>query len=88
MVFPGGNGSHTIDVTETTCFALLGVVKTTGPVDSHITLVTIQSRGTFHTTSSADSTELKKTVKDRAIVTDVVPALFFGEVVHIVWCHL
>jgi hypothetical protein len=67
----------TIDVTEATCFTLLGVVQTTSPVNSNIALVAVQSCSTFHTASSANSAELKQTVEDGAIVTHVVPALFF-----------
>lgn len=87
MVFSDEGGTHTIDITEATCFALFGVVKPTSPVDSNITLVAIQSRGTFHTTSSTDTAEFEKPVKNRTVVTDIVPTLFLGELIHVVWCH-
>lgn len=79
---------YTIDIAEATRFALLGVVKTTSPVDGNIAFVAVQSRSTFHAASGANSTELKETVKHGAIVSYIVPALFLHEVVHIVRCDL
>lgn len=63
-------------------------METTGPIDSNIALVAVQSRSTFHTTTRTNSAELKKPVENWTIVSNVVSTLFFGEVIHIVRCHL
>lgn len=63
-------------------------METAGPVDSNIAFVAVQSRSTLHTTSCANSTEFEKAVEDRTIVSNIVPTLFFGEVIHVVRCHL
>lgn len=60
------------------------MVQTTSPVDGDLAFAAIQSRSTFHTATSADSTEFEKTVKHRAIITNVVSALLLGKLVHIV----
>jgi len=52
-------GLHTIDVTETTGFALLCVMKTTSPIHSNVAFASVQSRSTFHTATSADTAELE-----------------------------
>lgn len=61
------------------------MVKPSSPVDGDIALAAVQSSGTFHTPASGDPTELEEAVKDRAVVSDVVFALFFGVLLHIVW---
>lgn len=75
---------HTVDVTESTGFTLLGVMQTAGPVDSNVALAAVQSCSTLHTATSADAAELEQAVEDWAIVADVVLALLFAEVVHVV----
>lgn len=74
----------TIDITETTSFALLCVMETTSPVDSDVALLSIQSGGTFHTTTSADTAKLEQAVEHGTIVTDVVFALLAHVTVHVV----
>jgi hypothetical protein len=74
----------TIDVAEATCFALLCVVETASPVHGDVALAAVQPCGTLHAASSADTAELEQTVKDRAVIADVVFALLFAEVVHVV----
>jgi len=69
----------TIYITEATSLTLLGVMKTSGPVDSDVAFTTVQSSGAFHTTPSADTTELEESIKDRAIIPDIVLSLLLGE---------
>lgn len=64
------------------------MVKATSPVDGNIAFVAVQSCGAFHAATSADSAELEETVKHGAIVSNIVPALFLREVVHVVGCDL
>jgi hypothetical protein len=66
----------TIHVAKATSFALFSVVQTTSPVDGDVTFVAIQTRRALHTATSADTAEFKETVEYRAIITDIVPALF------------
>ena len=74
----------TVDVAETTGFALLCVVETASPVDGDVAFSTVQSCGTLHAASSADTTEFEQTVEYRTVVTDVVLSLLLAEVVHVV----
>ena len=74
----------TVDVAETTGFALLCVVETASPVDSDVAFSAVQSCGTLHAASSADTAELEQAVKDGTIVADIVFALLLAEVVHVV----
>jgi hypothetical protein len=78
----------TIDVAETTSFALLRVMQATRPVDCNIALSSVQTRSTLHSASSADTAELKQAVEDWTIVSNVVFALLLGEVIHVVWRDL
>ena len=75
----------TVDVAETTGFALLGVMQTTSPVHSNIAFAAVQPRRTLHAAASTDTAEFEQTVEDRTVVADVVFALLFAEVVHVVW---
>lgn len=78
---------HTIDVAEATGFALLGVMETSGPVDSNVTFLSVQSGSSLHAATGTDATELEQAVKDRAIITDVVFALLTHVAVHVVGCN-
>lgn len=78
----------TIDVAESTSFAFLCVVQATCPVYSNIALLAIESCGSFHGTASADPAELKETVKDGTVITDIVLPLLAHEIVHVVRCDL
>jgi len=82
---PHAIAKHTVDVAETTGLAFLGVMQTASPVDSNIAFAAVQPRRTLHTATSADTAELEQTVEDRTVVADVVFALLFAEVVHVVW---
>ena len=84
----GAFNSLTIDVAETTGFALLRVMKTSSPVDSDITLLAIQSRSSLHAASSADTTELEQAIEDRAVIPHVEAALLFLIHLHVVRRHL
>ncbi len=75
----------TVDVAEPAGLALLCVMQTSGPVDRDVTLATVETSGTLHAASCADAAELKQTVKDRTIVSDIVLPLLFRVVVHVVW---
>jgi hypothetical protein len=76
---------HTVDVAETTGFTFLGVMQTTSPVHSNIAFAAVQPRRALHAAASADTTEFEQTVEDGTVVADVVFALLFAEVVHVVW---
>jgi hypothetical protein len=53
------------------------MVKASGPVDSNVTLLTVQTRGALHAAACADTAELEETVKDGTVVTHVVLDLLF-----------
>lgn len=78
----------TVHITETTGLTLFRVMKTTGPVDGDVALIAVQACRTFHATTGANPAELKETIEDRAVITDVVLALFFRERVHIIRRYL
>ena len=82
---PHAVAKHTVDVAETTGLAFLGVMQTTGPVHSNVALAAVQPRRALHAAASADTAELEQSVKDGTVVADVVFALLFAEVVHVVW---
>lgn len=75
---------RTIDVAETASFALLGMVQTTSPIHRNVAFLSVQSSGAFHTAAGTDATELKEPVENRAVITDVVFALFAHVTVHII----
>lgn len=79
-----GTTRLTIDITETRRLAFLGVVQPACPVDGHIAFPAIQSRSTFHTAASTDAAELEQAIEDWTVISNVVFALLFGEVVHVV----
>ena len=74
----------TVHVAETTGLAFLGMMKPTRPVDSDVALVAVQPRCAFHTASGADPAEFEETVENRAVITNVVPALLLGVLFHII----
>lgn len=78
----------TIDVAETTGFALLGVMQATSPIDRDVALLAIESSSTLHRASSADTAELKEAVENGAIVADVVSSLLAHVGVHVIRCDL
>jgi len=51
------------------------VVQTASPIDGNVALLAIETRGTLHAATGANSAELEQAVKDRAVVADVVFAL-------------
>jgi hypothetical protein len=77
---------HTVDVAEATGFTFLGVVKATSPIDGDVALLSVQSRGTLHTTTRTDTAKLEETIEHRTIISDVVFSLLPHETVHIVRC--
>lgn len=79
---------HTVNVAEATCFTLLGMVKSTGPIDGDVAFAPVQAGCSLHTTTSTDAAEVKKSIEDWTIIADVVFTLLLGEVVHIVRCDL
>lgn len=78
----------TINIAKTTCLALLGVVKTSSPVDGDVAFATVQTCSSLHATTRADAAELKESVEDRAVITNIVFSLLLGERVHVVWGDL
>lgn len=60
------------------------MVKTTGPVDCNVALLAVESCGTFHGSTSADTTEFEQTIEDRTIITDVILGLLTHVAVHVV----
>jgi hypothetical protein len=60
-------------------------MQSTSPVDCDIAFPSVQTRRPLHGASRADTAELEQAVKDRTIISDIVFALLFGEVVHVVW---
>jgi len=64
------------------------MVKATSPVDGHIAFLSIQSRGTFHTTTGADAAELKEAVEHRTVVSYIELCLLPLEVVHVLGADL
>ena len=81
-------GNLTIDVTETTGFALLGVMKSTSPVDCDVAFASVEARSALHAATGGDTTKLEEAIEDWAIVADVELALLFHEGVHVVWRDL
>lgn len=77
----------TIYIAETTRFALLRVMEPSGPVNSDVAFVAVKACRTLHAAASADTTELKQPVKNWTVIPNVILALFFGKLVHIVWCN-
>jgi hypothetical protein len=78
----------TVDVTKTTCFTLLCMMKTASPIDSDVAFTTVQARSTLHTATSADTTEFEQSVEDRTIISNIVLALLLSVCIHVVWCNL
>lgn len=60
------------------------MVKTTRPIHRNVTLVAVESGGTFHATTGTDTTELKKPVKYWTVITNVVFALLLGVGLHVI----
>jgi len=63
-------------------------MKATRPIDRDITLATVQSRSTLHTTTTGDTAKFEKAVEDRAVVANIVFALLLREILHVVRCNL
>ena len=80
-------GGDTIDVAEPGGLALLRMMQAASPVNSNITLPSIQPRRALHAPAGTDPTKLKQPVKHRTIVAHVVLALLLRKAVHIVRCH-
>jgi hypothetical protein len=60
-------------------------MQATRPVDSDVALASVQTRSTLHCSACADAAELEQTIKDRAIVANVVLTLLLCKVLHVVW---
>ena len=78
----------TVDVAKATGLAFFGVVEAAGPIHSDVAFLSIQSGCSFHASTSADTTELEETIKDRTVIAHVEAALLFGMVLHVVWGYL
>lgn len=66
------NRIPTIDITESRCLALLRVMQPTRPIDSDITLASVETGCTFHATTCADTTELEEAIEHGTVVADIV----------------
>ena len=64
------------------------MVQAAGPVDCDVAFAPVEPCGAFHATASADTAELEKSVKNGAIIPDIVLRLILGEVVHIIGSDL
>jgi hypothetical protein len=76
---------HTVDITESTGFALLGVVQPTSPIDGYVAFLAVEASSALHGPASTDTTELEQAVKHRTIITDIVLSLLAHVAVHVVW---
>lgn len=74
----------TVNITETACFALFRMVETSGPVDGNVAFISVKTRSAFHAATGTNSAKLEKSVKDRTVITDVIPALLSCKPVHVV----
>jgi hypothetical protein len=74
----------TIDIAETACFALLGMMKTSSPIDCYVAFATIETGSTLHASTRANTAELEESIEDRTIITNVIFALLLSERVHVV----
>ncbi len=54
------------------------------PVDCDVAFAPVEPGRTLHTTTGADSTELKEPIEDRAIVPDIIFRLIFSKVIHVI----
>lgn len=63
------------------------MVQTTGPIDSNVTLLAVESCGAFHGPARTNATKFEKTIKDGTIITDIVLGLLAHIAVHVVWCN-
>jgi hypothetical protein len=63
-------------------------MKSPGPVDGDVAFAPVQAGCPLHTSTSTDAAEVKQSIEDWTIITDVVFSLLLGEVVHIVRCDL
>jgi hypothetical protein len=63
-------------------------MKASSPVYSDVTFAAVETGCTLHAPSRADTAKLEKSIEDRAIISDIELALFFGVVLHIIWCDL
>jgi hypothetical protein len=71
------NGEHDIvDVAKTGSLTLLGVVKTTSPVDTDICCTTVELVSTTYGTTSGKLTESKEAVENGAVDVSIVPLKF------------
>lgn len=75
---------HTIDITEPTSLALFSVVKSAGPIDGNVALLSVEASSALHRATSADAAELEQAVEDRTIVANVVLCLLALVGLHIV----
>lgn len=60
-------------------------MQSTRPIDSDIAFAPVQPSSTLHSTSCAYATKLEKSIKHRAVISNIVLTLLLCEVVHVVW---
>ena len=59
-------------------------MQTAGPVDGDIAFSSVEPSSPFHAPTRADTAEFEKTIKDRAIVPDVILGLLLCIRFHVV----
>ena len=59
-------------------------METTSPVDGDVAFVSVEACSPFHTATGTDSTKLKKPVKYRTVVADIISTLLACKRVHVV----
>lgn len=75
---------NVVDITEAGSFGLLGVVKSTGPVDGNIGGLLVQFDGRGHGSAPGELTELVKSIKHGAILAHVEPLHLFVVLAHVI----
>lgn len=63
------------------------MVKSAGPIDGNVALLSVEASSALHRSTSADAAELKQAVKDRTVVADVVLCLLALVRLHVIGRH-
>lgn len=61
-------------------------MQTACPVYCDVAFVAIEPCSALHTAPRTNTTKLKQAIEDRTIISDVVLALFFRILVHVIGC--
>ncbi|KAH3670936.1 hypothetical protein OGAPHI_000647 [Ogataea philodendri] len=81
--------NNVIDITKPRGLGFFSMVQTSGVIDGDIAFSSVESGGTFHGSSSRNTTVLKQTIKHRTVVSNVELGLLFGKHLQVVkWFEL